>query len=146
MRRNGRIGILRHRHSVLAEVRVWIGHFLSSLSYLLSFSPSLSQTARYRLKYYLKEPLNPKQTCRNNIYRRTRCQKVHPLVLLNTCVMQHLPPCKTTFTIYPEYIAVGTHDFRRSSCRSRKRASFVQTSSSKVKRRSYARNEVEVRP
>ena len=36
------------------------GHF--SLIYLLSFlSPSLWETARYRLKYCLKGPLNPKQ-------------------------------------------------------------------------------------
>ena len=33
-----------------------------SLSYLFSFlSPSLWETARYRLKYCLKGPLNPKQ-------------------------------------------------------------------------------------
>ena len=36
------------------------GHF--SLIYLFSFlSPSLWETARYRLKYCLKGPLNPKQ-------------------------------------------------------------------------------------
>ena len=34
-----------------------------SLSYLLSIlSPSLWETARYRLKYCLKGPLNPKQS------------------------------------------------------------------------------------
>ena len=33
-----------------------------TLLYLFSpFSPSLWETARYRLKYYLKGPLNPKQ-------------------------------------------------------------------------------------
>ena len=34
------------------------GHFFSHLSFL---SPSLWETARYRLKYCLKGPLNPKQ-------------------------------------------------------------------------------------
>ena len=39
----------------------FFGHFL--LSYLFSpFSPSLWETARYRLKYCLKGPLNPKQS------------------------------------------------------------------------------------
>ena len=36
------------------------GHFYSPLSFLSSFSP-LWETARYRLKYCLKGPLNPKQ-------------------------------------------------------------------------------------
>ena len=35
------------------------GHFYSQLSFLLS--PSLWETARYRLKYCLKGPLNTKQ-------------------------------------------------------------------------------------
>ena len=35
------------------------GHFYSHLSF--PPSPSLWETARYRLKYCLKEPLNPKQ-------------------------------------------------------------------------------------
>ena len=35
------------------------GHFFSCLSFFLS--PSLWETARYRLKYCLKGPLNPKQ-------------------------------------------------------------------------------------
>ena len=34
----------------------WFGHFYSPLSFLTSFSLS-----RYRLKYCLKGPLNPKQ-------------------------------------------------------------------------------------
>ena len=34
------------------------GHFFSHLSFL---SPSLWETARYRLKYCLRGPLNPKQ-------------------------------------------------------------------------------------
>ena len=36
------------------------GHFYSPLSFLFPFSP-LWETARYRLKYCLKGPLNPKQ-------------------------------------------------------------------------------------
>ena len=36
----------------------FLGHFFSHLSFL---SPSLWKTARYRLKYCLKGPLNPKQ-------------------------------------------------------------------------------------
>ena len=36
------------------------GHFYSPLFFLFSFSP-LWETARYRLKYCLKGPLNPKQ-------------------------------------------------------------------------------------
>ena len=36
------------------------GHFLSRLSFSF-LSPSLWETARYRLKYCLKGPLNPKQ-------------------------------------------------------------------------------------
>ena len=36
------------------------GHFFSRLSFLASFSP-LWETARYRLKYFLKGPLSPKQ-------------------------------------------------------------------------------------
>ena len=37
------------------------GHFFSRLSFLFSFSLSLWETARYRLKYCLKGPLSPKQ-------------------------------------------------------------------------------------
>ena len=37
------------------------GNFFSRLSFLSSFSRSLWETARYRLKYCLKGPLNPKQ-------------------------------------------------------------------------------------
>ena len=40
----------------------WLfGHFFSRLSFLCLLSPSLWETARYRLKYYLKGPLSPKQ-------------------------------------------------------------------------------------
>ena len=38
------------------------GHFYSHLSCLSPFSPSLWEMARYRLKYCLKGPLNPKTT------------------------------------------------------------------------------------
>ena len=38
------------------------GHFFSHLSFLSSFSLSLGETARYRLKYCLKGPLSPKTT------------------------------------------------------------------------------------
>ena len=40
---------------------VWFGHFYSHLSSLL-FLPLFWETARYRLKYCLKGPLNPKTT------------------------------------------------------------------------------------
>ena len=49
------------------------GHFYSHLSFLSSFSsllsPSLCETARYRLKYCLKGPLNPKQPTKYSITR-----------------------------------------------------------------------------
>ena len=38
------------------------GHFFSHLSFLFSFSLSLGETARYRLKYCLKGPLSPKNS------------------------------------------------------------------------------------
>ena len=38
----------------------WFGHFFSHLSFSF-LSPSLWETARYRLKYCLKGPLSPKQ-------------------------------------------------------------------------------------
>ena len=37
------------------------GHFFSDLSFFSFLSPSLWETARYRLKYCLKGPINPKQ-------------------------------------------------------------------------------------
>ena len=48
------------------------GHFYSHLSFLSSFSLSLG-TARYRLKYCLKGPINPKLTNQPN----TLCRKLH---------------------------------------------------------------------
>ena len=45
------------------------GHFFPCLSFLFSFSLSLLETARYRLKYCLKGPLSPKQpTNQPNLY------------------------------------------------------------------------------
>ena len=38
----------------------WFGYFLSRLSFLSSFSLSLGDSPRYRLKYCLKGPLSPK--------------------------------------------------------------------------------------
>ena len=38
------------------------GHFCSHLSFLSSFSPSLWETTRYKLKYCLKGSLSPKTT------------------------------------------------------------------------------------
>ena len=46
----------------------WFGHFYSHLSVLSSFSLSLWETARYRLKYCLKGPLNPNQPTNQHIY------------------------------------------------------------------------------
>ena len=43
------------------------GHFFSHLSLLFSFSLSLWETARYRLKYCLKGPLNPEQPTNQSI-------------------------------------------------------------------------------
>ena len=42
------------------------GHFFSHLSFSF-LSPSLWETARYRLKYCLKGPLNPKQPTKPNL-------------------------------------------------------------------------------
>ena len=46
----------------------WFGHFLLS-SILSLLSPSLWETARYRLKYCLKGPLNPKQPTNHLLQR-----------------------------------------------------------------------------
>ena len=54
--------------------------FFSRLSFLLFFSLSLCETARYRLKYCLKGPLNPKQPTNQPIWRgygRKRCHEAH---------------------------------------------------------------------
>ena len=45
------------------------GHFFSRLSLLFSFS-SLWETAQYRLKYCLKEPLSPKQPTNQPTFRQ----------------------------------------------------------------------------
>ena len=46
------------------------GHFFSRLSFLFSFSVSLWETARYRLKYCLKGPLSTKQSINQSIFRK----------------------------------------------------------------------------
>ena len=46
----------------------WFGHFFSRLLFLSSFSHSLWETARYRLKYCLKGPLRPKQPTNQPTY------------------------------------------------------------------------------
>ena len=53
-----------------------------SLIYLFSFlSPSLWESARYRLKYCLKEPLNPKQpTNQPNQYVKENYSKLSPQI------------------------------------------------------------------
>ena len=56
------------------------GHFFSHLSFLFSFSLSLVETARYRLKYCLKGPLSPKTT--NQILHAKKIEKISPLCLL----------------------------------------------------------------
>ena len=54
----------RARPTVLAVGAGWgcLDIFCSHLSFLFSFSLSLGETARYRLKYCLKGPLSPKTT------------------------------------------------------------------------------------
>ena len=49
----------------------WFGHFFSRLL-LLFLSPSLWETARYRLKYCLKGSLSPKQPT-NHLYSNYTC-------------------------------------------------------------------------
>ena len=45
-------------------------------------SPSLWETARYRLKYCLKGPLNPKLPTNNQLLQRDRQQAIPPIFLL----------------------------------------------------------------
>ena len=54
------------------------GHFSSHLSFLF-LSPSLWEAARYRLKYCLKGPLNPKQP--------TNQLKFHGILVIRFLVM-----------------------------------------------------------
>ena len=54
------------------------GHFFSRLSFLF-LSPSLWETARYRLKYCLKGPLSPKQP--TNPLIQMKCQGGNKCVL-----------------------------------------------------------------
>ena len=49
-----------------AALAIGAGGFFFTLSYpFFPLSPSLRETARYRLKYCLKGPLNPKQPTKN---------------------------------------------------------------------------------
>ena len=49
------------------------GHFFSHLSLLFFLSPSLWETARYRLKYCLKGPLSPKQPTNQPTFAKVNC-------------------------------------------------------------------------
>ena len=59
------------------------GHFFSRLSFLFSFSLSLWETARYRLKYCLKEPLSPNQPTNQFVGNRKELPKVLHVVYLH---------------------------------------------------------------
>ena len=56
--------IVGQRPTVFAVVLVGVvwTYIVFSHSSIISLTPSLWETARYRLKYCLKGPLNPKQT------------------------------------------------------------------------------------
>ena len=56
------------------------GQFFSHLSFLSSFSLSFWETARYRLKYFLKGPLNPNQPTNNNSEMALRKEGILPLL------------------------------------------------------------------
>ena len=60
------ITIWQGRTALSVGVGVVVWTFFSCLSFLSSFSLSLGE-ARYRLKYYLNEPLNPKQPTNQSI-------------------------------------------------------------------------------
>ena len=68
----------------------WFGHFYSHLSFLYSFSLSLGETARYRLKYCLKGPLNPKQPTNHGSFR-------YSAVLCWFSVIEHVRIVKIKF-------------------------------------------------
>ena len=50
------------------------GLVIFTLIYPFSSSPSLWETARYRLKYCLKGPLNPKQPTNQSVFSFVHCQ------------------------------------------------------------------------
>ena len=55
------------------------GHVYSHLIFLSSFSLSLWETVRYRLKYCLKGPLNPKQPTNCSYARPGQCFRYRSL-------------------------------------------------------------------
>ena len=55
-----------------------------------SLSPSLWETARYRLKYCLKGPLNPKQPTNHSRKRDGNHKSCHPLFSLETWSSTHI--------------------------------------------------------
>ena len=66
------------------------GHFFSHLSFLSSFS-LFWETARYRLKYCLKGPLNPKQPT-NQVMARTSSIYDHFIILSSSMTLTiHIP-------------------------------------------------------
>ena len=61
------------------------GVFLDIFTLIYPFvqlSPSLWETARYRLKYCLKGPLNLKQPTNNQLLQRDRQQAIPPIFLM----------------------------------------------------------------
>ena len=68
------------------------GHFYSPLSFLSS-SPFLWGTARYRLKYCLKGPLNQKQTKKKWLKFQTLIAEILQYFLLKNC--KKLLHCKS---------------------------------------------------
>ena len=69
----------------------WFGHFLLS-SILSLLSPSLWKTARHRLKYCLKGPLNPKQPT-NQIKFGKKITLNHIRKTLKSAVLQSIFQC-----------------------------------------------------
>ena len=48
---------------------------------LFFLSPSVWETARYRLKYCLKGPLSPKQPANQQLSKQCRARLVYPIIL-----------------------------------------------------------------
>ena len=70
-----------------------------SLVYNFSFlSPSLWETARYRLKYCLKGPLSPKQATNQPVVRPS---VLHPSTISNNFSSETTGPIATKFHIQP---------------------------------------------
>ena len=76
---------------VLAIGAVGVVWTFFSLVYLFSFlSPSLWETARYRLKYCLKGPLNPKTTTTTNSKNTSLEEKYQTRKTLGSAIFQCL--------------------------------------------------------